>query len=352
LNKKQLVKRLTPNHLALFRHKYNFKSLRHHFEKQQTLEKLNYFPMNDAAIQFPVVCFGEILWDILPTGTLPGGAPLHLAYHLNKLGIPPAVITKAGLDASGKKLVELLETWNISTDFFQLDNNLPTGRVQAIIDEDNDISYDVRKPAAWDHITWDNAFTELLTQSRFFVFGSLAARTGRSRQTLYDLLEIAPYKILDLNLRPPHYSRQVIQHILGKADILKLNMAELELITGWFTAYPSFTDRVKLLQDEFLIKNIILTKGKEGSFINFDGHLSSHSGFNIQTADSKGSGDAFLAGLLYKLIHAAPVSEAHLFASAMGSLVASIPGGFPGYTIDDINDINSDNNNASLHTHI
>ena len=32
-----------------------------------------------------VVCFGEVLWDILPTGAVPGGAPMNVAYHLQKL---------------------------------------------------------------------------------------------------------------------------------------------------------------------------------------------------------------------------------------------------------------------------
>jgi fructokinase len=31
-----------------------------------------------------VVCYGEILWDILPDKSLPGGAPMNVAYHLKK----------------------------------------------------------------------------------------------------------------------------------------------------------------------------------------------------------------------------------------------------------------------------
>ncbi|MGZ8538962.1 MAG: hypothetical protein ACXWV9_11900 [Flavisolibacter sp.] len=32
----------------------------------------------------PVVCFGEVLWDILPSGAVPGGAPMNVTYHLHK----------------------------------------------------------------------------------------------------------------------------------------------------------------------------------------------------------------------------------------------------------------------------
>ena len=36
-----------------------------------------------------VVCFGEILWDILPSGAKPGGAPMNVAYHLKNLDMTP-----------------------------------------------------------------------------------------------------------------------------------------------------------------------------------------------------------------------------------------------------------------------
>ena len=34
-----------------------------------------------------VLCFGEVLWDILPDGMKPGGAPMNAAYHLHRNGI-------------------------------------------------------------------------------------------------------------------------------------------------------------------------------------------------------------------------------------------------------------------------
>ncbi|MBP1637937.1 MAG: PfkB domain protein, partial [Bacteroidetes bacterium] len=34
-----------------------------------------------------VVCYGEVLWDIFPTKTKPGGAPMNVAYHLRKFGV-------------------------------------------------------------------------------------------------------------------------------------------------------------------------------------------------------------------------------------------------------------------------
>ena len=39
-----------------------------------------------------VICFGEILWDVLPHGRFLGGAPLNVAYHLSRISSTFAMI--------------------------------------------------------------------------------------------------------------------------------------------------------------------------------------------------------------------------------------------------------------------
>ena len=52
----------------------------------------------------------------------------------------------------------------------------------------------------------------------------------------------------------------------------------------------------------------------------------------VEVADTVGSGDAFLAGLLYSLIQGVGPPEAIEFASAMGALIASYSGPCPEYS--------------------
>ena len=249
--------------------------------------------------QYPVVCFGEILWDVLPNCAVPGGAPMNVAYHLKKLGVNPALITRVGTDDWGKNLIGLMEKSQIDTNFFQVDFELPTGKVNATICENNEMSYDILMPVAWDNIQWNNDFYSLISNSEFFVFGSLATRSEVSRKTLYELLEIQNnYKVVDINLRPPHYNKEVIKDLLSNANLLKLNLSELELITGWISDYKSESERVKMLQDVFHIENIVVTKGGDGALLIVDGVFYAHPGFPIKVRDTVGSGDSFLAALL------------------------------------------------------
>ncbi|HEY6901169.1 MAG TPA: carbohydrate kinase [Puia sp.] len=287
----------------------------------------------------PIVCFGEILWDILPNETVPGGAPMNVAFHLKKLGLEPALITRVGLDNYGKRLIQLMEKEDITTEFFQMDFELDTGRVTMTPGEGDDIHYDIIKPVAWDHVQWDPQFLPLISQSSWFIYGSLAARSEASRNVLYRLLEAAPRKVLDINLRPPHYTRPVLEKLLEKVDMLKLNLGELELLTGWFSGYRSDNDRIRAIQDRFHIPTIILTKGSKGATMNYNGEFHEHPGFTVDVVDTVGSGDAFLAGLLYCLMQGAGPPAAIEFASAMGALIASHSGPCPQYDIATIHAI-------------
>jgi fructokinase len=284
----------------------------------------------------PVICYGEILWDLLPTGEVPGGAPMNVAYHLNKLGHPPAVITRIGRDERGNKLVQLLEGKNISTSFVQLDKLLPTGIVYATPNEHHEMEYDIVAPVAWDVIEWNDELPGLFNDQNYFVYGSLIARNLTSRGTLFRLLEIASNKILDINLRPPHYDNKLLQDLLLKANIAKLNFAELNIISSWFGEYSSTEDKMNILMDKFQLGTVIVTKGGDGAMININGKVYSHPGFKVVVQDTVGSGDSFLAAIISGLIEKRAPSEILEFACAVGALVTSKKGGWPDYELEDI----------------
>lgn len=284
-----------------------------------------------------VVCFGEVLWDILPSGSVPGGAPMNVAYHLHQQGKNPALITRIGSDEKGKNLVNLFTTAGVCTDFFQVDEEHETGNVYATPGANNEMTYTITDPVAWDFITWENRFHQLLAEADYFVFGSLAARNAQSGSTLMQLLEIARTKVLDINLRAPHFSRETVVELMVKADFLKLNEAELKLLSGWFFDFTGEGDRVRALAELFQIENIVVTKGAGGSLLLHEGAIYEHPGFSIQVADTVGSGDAFLAGLLGELLNKSSPAKALAFANAMGAFVATQRGACPLYSLEQVN---------------
>jgi fructokinase len=284
----------------------------------------------------PVICYGEILWDLLPTGEVPGGAPMNVAYHLNKLGHSPAVITRIGKDERGNKLLGLLRGKNITTDYVQVDKILPTGIVYATPNEHNEMEYDIVAPVAWDTIEWNDDLSRLFNEDNYFVFGSLIARSLTSRDTLFRLLDAAKNKVLDINLRPPHYDNKLLADLLSRSNIAKLNEAELNFISSWFGEYAVIEDKMNVVRDKFKLDTVIVTKGGDGAMIGIGGEIFSHPGFKVVVQDTVGSGDSFLASILSGLIHKKQPAELLEFACAVGALVTSKKGGWPDYEISDV----------------
>lgn len=286
--------------------------------------------------QHKVVCFGEILWDVLPSGAKPGGAPMNVAYHLNKLGMSPAVISIVGKDKWGVDLTEILKGWKITTAYMQTTSLYPTGLVNAHVKENNEVEYDIVFPAAWDFISVNEELIKLVGTADYFVFGSLAARNEATRSTLYQLLKVANTRVLDINLRPPHFNQPLVEELLSKADILKLNDHEVKLISGWYQQANDINEQINIIQSKFSIPTILVTCGANGAIVKYSDSFYKHEGFKVTVADTIGSGDAFLAGFLSKFSAGATIDEALTFANKLGSFIASQEGACPTYSVDQI----------------
>ncbi len=64
-----------------------------------------------------IISFGEILWDMLPTGKVAGGAPMNVVYHAKQFGMDAQMISAVGNDDLGKELITFLQQKGISTNF-------------------------------------------------------------------------------------------------------------------------------------------------------------------------------------------------------------------------------------------
>ncbi|GAB3360324.1 carbohydrate kinase [Arachidicoccus ginsenosidivorans] len=288
---------------------------------------------------FNIVCFGEILWDILPNGAKPGGAPVNVAFHLNQLGQKPAVISRIGNDQRGATLKELMDRKQIATTFLQQDPIYETGVVYAKPDENNNMSYEIKQPVAWDYIESNESQAIITKGSDYFIFGSLAARSPCSHKTLFELLEQANNKVLDINLRAPHYNKSLILDLINRSDIVKLNEDELELVTGWFSKYTDLNDRINQLQDHFKIATLIVTLGAKGAILRQNGKTYVHPGYKVIVEDTVGSGDAFLAAFLTKSIEGDSPAGALNFAAAVGATVAANAGAWVTFTREAVENI-------------
>ncbi|UYZ57940.1 carbohydrate kinase family protein [Hymenobacter latericus] len=275
-----------------------------------------------------VVCFGEILWDMLPAGRQAGGAPFNVAVHLQQLGVPARLISSIGPDDLGQELLAVVAGKGLSTDCVQR-SHLPTGVVHANVTDAQNVRYTIAEPAAWDAIGPDPAADALVAQAAVLVFGSLAARHATTRATLYGLLGHARLRVFDANLRPPHYSPEVVLHLLARTDLLKLNHHELAELMHWLGQAAEPATALPWLAERYHLQAVCVTLGAAGAVLWANGKLYQAAGVPVPVHDTIGSGDAFLAALLRGWLAGQAPDELLRFACAAGALVATQPGATP-----------------------
>ena len=295
------------------------------------------------ALNKSIICFGEVLWDMLPSGKVAGGAPMNVAYHAKQFGMVAQMISAVGNDDLGKELVVFLEQKGIPTDFIHTNYTFDTSTVQVTLNERGSASYEIVEPVAWDFLFSDGSRNEAVSQADFLLFGSLVCRNEANLTTLLALIDKAQKVVFDVNLRPPFYSQSLIETLLQKVDIVKMNDEELEIIINWYGIKGDLSDQLAFVLEKFTIETVIMTQGKHGAVCMHEDKLYSQKSFPVTVKDTVGSGDAFLAAFLYKMSTKASWQSCLEFACATGAFVATQSGGTPAISESIVLDFKSKN---------
>ncbi len=276
-----------------------------------------------------IVCFGEVLWDLLPTGKVAGGAPMNVAVHARQLGLHAHIISAVGNDELGKEITTFLNNRSVDTEAIQVLDK-PTGVVEVSLNEKGSPSYTIIEDVAWDFIFPNEVAENLVKGADALVFGSLALRNKVSRNTIFSLQKLAKLKVLDINIRKPFYDLDLIFSLFELADILKVNDEELELICQSLGQSGSEFELALFLKNKYQLRGILVTRGANGAFyIDEMNNITEHQGFRVDVLDTIGSGDSFLAGFLSKFLQNKPIAECLAFACAVGAYVATQSGATP-----------------------
>ena len=290
-----------------------------------------------------ITCFGEILWDVLPTSKQPGGAPMNVAADLRNFGLNSQLISRVGSDDLGRELLDFLAQKGIPLDLVQVGQSHLTGVAKANISDSNEVTYKIVQPVAWDYIQLVPGLLETVRKSDLFVYGSLVARSIQSHETLLSLLEVAPRKVFDVNLRAPHYERTTVETLLYYADIVKINEHELVELSSWYGEETDLHRAMHQLRKRYELETLCVTLGEKGAVLLDETGLYSQVGFPVDVEDTIGSGDAFLAAFLYKTLQGEAPKKTLEFACATGAYVATQRGATPQFSEETIV-------NSALHT--
>ena len=245
------------------------------------------------------VGLGEILFDVLPTGSQLGGAPANFAYHAGQHGLHSVAVSAVGKDVLGDTALRLLDEKNV----------------------------------AWDNIPFTDDIKEIAANAGAVCWGSLAQRSEVSRKTIYTFLDHTPedcLKIFDINLRQNFYTPEVITESLKRCNVLKINDEELITI-GRLFGYPGLDIENKcwLILGKYNLDMLVLTCGVNGSYVFAPGVKSFQETPKVEVADTVGAGDSFTGTFCASILKGKSIQEAHELAVKVSAYVCTQNGAMP-----------------------
>lgn len=280
-----------------------------------------------------VLSFGEILWDVYPDEKYIGGAPLNFAAHFVKQGGKAYMMSALGDDELGRSALEKLKEWKINSDHVAVLKNAETGKCLVTLDKSGKPSYDLLRGVAYDHI--DCAVEGEKYDALYF--GTLALRGGENMRGLEKLIINNAFGeiFVDVNIRPPFYSKESVGFALGRATVLKISDEELPTVMREISGgEQSVEAAVETISERFEnLKIIVITRGEHGSLA-YDARTRKIYHANAEKVDvvsTVGAGDSFSAAFMYGYLSGEPIEKCLDRASKLAAFVVSKADAIPDY---------------------
>ncbi|OCG05211.1 aminoimidazole riboside kinase [Gilliamella sp. wkB112] len=249
---------------------------------------------------------GDAVIDLLPFGNMnyqacAGGAPANVAIGVAKLGLPSAFIGRVGNDPFGHFMETTFNEYHVDCQSLEKDDNHRTSTVVVDLGDNGERSFTFLVSPSADQFLSEQAIPNF--NQDIIHFCSLALVGKTCRQTLKAAIEKLTAKngliSFDVNLREQMWAdknemRIIINQFCHDADILKLSDDEL----FWLTECNDWDKALQKLQQHYQAPLKLVTKGSEGSIVLWQDKFFSFDAYHVNSVDTTGAGDAFVAGLL------------------------------------------------------
>ena len=270
-----------------------------------------------------------------------GGSITNSAIIAAKLGLKTGLLSKIGKDSFGNFAIGFLKSCKINISGIMQDSNIRTPLAIAKIDKSGIAKYTFYKNSPKDSmVPIKNTPKDLLNTCKVFHTGS---SYSYQKETFEETLKFIKYLkkrgvfiSYDPNIRPgtikhKNEVKNRVLKLLKLANLAKLSEVDLEYLTGSKTPEKGLKMLKKRLKCE-----VILTLGAKGSMslrgAKRRSNLVKIPAFKVKIADTIGAGDAFTAGLIYRLIKQgradffSGIKPNMTFATAVSALICAKKG--------------------------
>jgi fructokinase len=302
-----------------------------------------------------IVCLGELLLDFVAIDSdgsieaattfrkAPGGAPANVAVGASRLGVATGFIGKISDDAFGRYLRQTLVAEGIDVRNLIVDSRARTPLAFVGPEPGGGRTWIFyHRGLADTNLRTEELDLELISRARVFHFGAvgLAAEPGRSA-TIAAARAAADRGCIvsfDPNVRlelwdSAEEARHWILEALPLAEVLKVSRDEVAFLTE-----IDEPDRAAAVLQRAGPPLVVVTLGAAGAYLRAGSSEATVAGFDVDAVDPTGAGDAFVAGLLARLVEGAEwpgerppdeLRDAVRFANAAAALSTTQVGAIP-----------------------
>ncbi len=290
----------------------------------------NNFSHNKSSFMPTITSIGEILFDVYDNDKKIGGAPFNFIYHVIKLSGKGNFISRVGDDENGREILDFFSKKGISSEYIQIDEDHPTGKATANLNESKVPNWVIEKDCAYDFIKLQNNVDDLIAGSDCLYFGTLAQRNNVTRKTIQSLFNKKVKFFCDLNIRQKFYTKEIIELSLKISNVLKINEDELILLNKLFLSDEYEIERSALkLKEFFNIEMVCITKGENGSYLFKADEINYCEASVGKPVDTVGAGDAYAAILCTGYLNKLSLEELNKTANDFAGEIVKITGALP-----------------------
>jgi len=319
--------------------------------------------------EFDLIGFGEIMLRLSPDNKEKistsesfmknaGGSELNVVSGAAMLGIRSAIITKLPDNKIGRFIRNKIRYGNVSDDYIVYDKS-ESKRLgiyfyeSGVYPRKSSVVYD-RANSSITTLTEAEIPDDIYTKtSVFHISGISLALCDNLRKTALETIrkfkENGAVISFDVNYRATLWdedtARNTIEKILPLVDILFVSE---ESSRRMFQKTGKLCDIMKSYSDEYGCKIVATTKREVisptkhnfSSQIYYDGKMYIEEPYeNIEVIDRVGSGDAYVAGVLYGLLAHADIKKALEIGNAMSAVKNTVSGDMSASSISEIEDV-------------
>lgn len=319
--------------------------------------------------EFDLISFGEVMLRLSPPNKEKisqsevfekncGGSEFNVASGAANLGIRSAIVTKLPKNKMGHFIARRIRYGTVSDDYVVWDDS-DTKRLgiyyyeSGVFPRKSAVVYD-RAASSVCSLKLSEIPDEIYGKTRMFHISSISLALGEElRQTAIEVIKRMKRNgvtiSFDVNYRAALWSeeeaRELIKTILPLVDILFVSE---ETSRRMMQKEGTLDEIMKSYVDEYGCRIVATTrrevvsptKHNFGSRIYFDGKFYEEPHYkNIEVIDRVGSGDAYVAGMLYGILSGGSIEDSMAYGNALSAVKNTVLGDMSISSIDEVNSI-------------